>query len=886
MQPLPSTGLTQQQVDDRVRAGHTNRSDSGSSRSVWSIVRVNLFTLFNLIIALGTVVLIAIGRWQDAIFSLAALSNVIIGVVQEYSAKRKLDKLALIHATASRVMRDGEVHEISPADIVVDDLVVIQRGNQVVADGEVVESDGLDVDEALLTGESEPVVKRPGDEVLSGSAVVTGSGCYRVTRVGAEAYASKLTAEAKRFSMVNSELRNSLNRVVRWVSFALIPLVLVAVNGQMQAVGGWAHAAASGEWQDAMVRAIASVSASIPQGLILMTSIAFAVAAVKLSRHNVLTQELAAVEGLARVDLICLDKTGTLTEGTIEFDEVHWMADEVAAPVAVPQATAARVAVAARGAVPSRGAVPADDAMPAGHDATRVAVPSRGAGDAASRVLAWFGADPNANATAAALGERFTELPTEEASAQIPFTSAQRMSSVTFADGDCAGVWVLGAPETVLAEPGGAHPAAASAAHPVAKLAADAADQGLRALILTRQSASSPAAADQDPPSVTACPSGGASPSVAASPSLAAHIPPAPTETPAAEASWGVPVAVLTFRERVRSDAAETLAYFRDQDVQVRILSGDNPRTVAAVARAVGLEMRGEAFDARELPTEPSALADVLEAHTVFGRVSPDQKKGIVEALQSAGHTVAMTGDGVNDALALKTADLGVAMGSGADATKAVARIVLLDSKFSHLPHVVAEGRQVIANIERVSRIFLTKTVYAFTLAVIFGLLMWQFPLLPRQFGITDGLTIGIPAFFLALLPNTRRYIPGFLERALRFCVPVGLLIAVVVVTVTALARFGMSAPEPQVQGAVVIALTVAGLWVLVIQSRPLTPFRVVLVVSMIVTLVGFFSIPPVLDFLSFAVPHPQLLIVAIAVGAAAAVVIEAVHRLVPATKA
>jgi cation-transporting P-type ATPase E len=337
-----------------------------------------------------------------------------------------------------------------------------------------------------------------------------------------------------------------------------------------------------------------------------------------------------------------------------------------------------------------------------------------------------------------------------------------------------------------------------------------------------------------------------------------------------------VAVAVLTFREKVRPDAAQTLAYFDRQGVGIRIISGDNPRTVAAIAREVGLDV-AEGYDARRLPDDDDALADVLEREHVFGRVTPDQKKRMVVALQRRGHTVAMTGDGVNDALAIKTADIGIAMNSGAAATKAVARLVLLDGQFSHLPDVVAEGRQVIANISRVSMLFLTKTAYATALAVLFGVLVMEFPFLPRQLSITDGLTIGIPAFFLALMPNVQRYIPGFLRRSLTFAIPAGLSIALALTVYTVMAK-GLGIEEPQLRTGSTIILAIVGIWVLAVLSRPLTRYKALVVGAMFVGLVVVFTVPLAAQFFQLVDPGESAAYLIAGVTAVAIGVIELVR--------
>ncbi|MFG6475207.1 HAD-IC family P-type ATPase [Microbacterium sp. P06] len=744
-----ATGLTQEQVAERVAAGRTNAFRADSSRSVGSIVRANVFTLFNAIVGGCFLVLLLLGRWQDALFGLSALANAVIGCVQEFRAKAALDRLALLNAPLARVRREGADAEISPDAIVLDDVLVLRAGDQVPADASVLGGRGLQIDESMLTGESDAVDKRRSDEALSGSIVVSGEGTARVVRVGADSYANSFAAEAKRFSMVSSELRTSVNRVLTWVGWGIGPIGLLVLNAQMVAAGGWAEAWQSGAWTQAVVNVIASLTAMIPLGLVLMTSIAFAVGAAKLASRQVLVNELPAVEGLARVDIICLDKTGTLTAGEIRFDGAHPL-----------------------------------------HEV-----------DGWEDALAWYGAAPDANATAKCLREPYPQAQPRAVIASIPFSSARKWSAVSL-EGAGGGTWVLGAPEMVFPD------AATDTATALGALAVNLSSSGRRTLVLGH----SPAALSEADMESERLPE-----DVAA-------------------------VAVLTFREQVRPDAAQTLEYFRRQGVSIRIISGDNPRTVAAIARELGVEA-GEGIDARTLPEDEAALGEILERNIVFGRVTPDQKKRIVLALQARGHTVAMTGDGVNDALAIKTADIGIAMNSGAAATKAVARLVLLDSQFSHLPDVVAEGRQVIANIERVSMLFLTKTAYATTLAILCGALVMEFPFLPRQLSITDGLTIGIPAFFLALMPNAQRYVPGFLRRSLTFAIPAGVFIAVAL-TVYARVAAGMGVAEPQLRTGATIILAVIGIWVLAVLARPIDRYKGLVIGGMFVALLGIFTIP------------------------------------------
>jgi len=788
-----AAGLSTSQVAERVANGQTNAYTPATSRSVGSIVRANVVTLFNGIIGVCFIALLVLGRWQDALFGLSALANTIIGSVQEFRAKRALDRLALLYAPLARVLRDGQQQDIAVAEVVLGDLLVLRAGDQIPADATVVAAVRLQVDESMLTGESDPVDKERGSEVLSGSIVVGGEGTAEAIRVGADSFANRLSSEAKKFSLVASELRNSINRILGWVAWIVGPIAILVANAQMQALGGWGPAIASGAWRDGAVGTIAAVVAMIPLGLVLMTSIAFAVGAVRLSQRQVLVQELPAVEGLARIDMICLDKTGTLTQGNIVFDAVH--------PLLVE--------------------------------------PPRGW----ENVLAWYGDEPAANSTARCLQAPFPVDEPLAVAGRIPFSSMRKWSAVAF-DGASVGTWVLGGPEMVFAGTG-----TGPTSDPRDELLAQARElssTGRRTLVL----AHTPLTLTEQ------------------------HI---VTEDLPAGLS---PVALLTFRESVRPDARETLDYFAEQGVGVRVISGDNPQTVAAIAREVGLEVV-DGFDARELPHDLDALSDVLESHTVFGRVTPEQKKRMVLALQHRGHTVAMTGDGVNDALAIKQADIGIAMESGSAATKAVARIVLLDGKFSRLPGVVAEGRQVIANIERVSMLFLTKTAYATAIAVIFGIMLLQFPFLPRQLSVSDALTIGLPAFFLALLPNTRRYIPGFLQRSLAFAVPTGLLIAIAL-AVYARTADAIGIDQTELRTGSTLILSLVGIWVLIVLSRPIEGVKLLIIGAMLVGLILAFAVPFVANFMEFenpTLPTALLIIATVLVSIAGIEIVRFVHR-------
>ncbi|MGC5223873.1 HAD-IC family P-type ATPase [Micromonospora sp. DT81.3] len=628
-----------------------------------------------------------------------------------------------------------------------------------------------------MTGESDPVDKHPGDRVLSGSVVVSGRGSAVVQKVGADSYANQFAEEAKKFSLMRSELKDSINRVLKWVSWGIGPIALLVTNAQVQVQGGWQQAFSDGSWNQAAVDSIAVITAMIPLGLVLLTSLAFAVGAARLAGEMVLVQELPAVEGLARVDVVCLDKTGTLTQGDIAFDAEHPLDD--------------------------RGALGWRDA------------------------LAWFGAAPDANATAKSLAGGFGVSTPLAPTRQIAFSSRRKWSAVSFS-GVIDGTWVLGAPTMIFPDAAARPvrwdgPCAAQGHASLGDAVAELASTGRRTLLI----AHSPTELDD------------------------AHV---ANESFPAELE---PVALLTLSEQLRPDAAQTLGYFADQGVDVKIISGDDPHTVAAIARELGLDVP-EGFDARILPTDEVELGNVLERQHVFGRVTPGQKKDMVIALQSRGHVVAMTGDGVNDALAIKQADIGIAMNSGSAATKAVARLVLLDGQFSHLPTVVAEGRRVIANIERVSMLFLTKTAYATGIAILFGLLIMEIPFLPRQLSITDGLTIGIPAFFLALLPNAQRYVPGFLRRSLSFAIPAGVVVALALTVYSRIAGGRWEVPIEEIRTGSTILVGILGLWVLTLVSLPLTWIKATIVAAMAGGLYLAMNVPLIVQFFELVMPRPE----------------------------
>lgn len=832
-------GLTQSEVFDAVNRGFVNVTNNRTSRSVLSIVRANVFTLFNAIIFAAMVVVLATGSWKDAVFGFVILINTGIGVVTELRAKRTLDRLSILVASKSIVRREGKNVYVDHSGIVLGDLLWVRSGDQVPADANVVKSWGLEMDESMLTGESVTVRKAADDFVYSGSTAVSGVALMRVTAVGDNSYASKLAAQAKVYTKTISDLSRGINTILKWMTIVVVPLCVLLVWSQINKVGGFAVALQTGQWKSAVVSAVAGVVGMIPEGLVLLTSLNFAVAAMRLARKKTLVQELESVETLARVDCLNLDKTGTITDGGIAFVGVDLIGD----------------------------------------DSNRLV----------NQALFDLSNEENPNATGSAIMEGLKNQgvsSTSSVSARLPFSSARKWSAIRYAlkDGRFE-TWYMGAPEVLataicsresitvssdlhgsiasaVAE-GGISDSAVSGDSLVSvespfdnchltdsfkqilNRVNEYAQQGNRVLLLAvaySDSGDSNNATFSSSPVV----------------SISAR-----------------PVALVRCSEKIRADARQTLDWFRQQGVRCRVISGDNPTTVASVAEKVGLtgDSKPVSMDARQLPKDINQLAEVLENVDVLGRVLPDQKKAIVQALHSKGHVVAMTGDGVNDTLALKEADLGVAMGNAAPAAKAVAQVVLVDSRFSHLPDVVARGRQVMANMERVAGLFLVKTVYSALISAGVVLLGLNFPYLPRHITYIGSLTIGIPAFLLALAPNTRRYVPGFLHRVVRFALPNGIAVAVSVLVVSIFAPLmlarGLDSSNANASRLIVesvhavgvtrticaVTVFVLGVAVLATVSKPLISWRGIMVLCFAAAgVIGAF-IPFVAHFFDLHVP-------------------------------
>ncbi|ORW98352.1 magnesium-transporting ATPase [Mycolicibacter terrae] len=772
-----AAGLSDTEVAQRVAQGQTNDIPVRAARSVREIVRANVFTRINAILGVLLAIVATTGSLINGLFGLLIVFNSVIGMVQEIRAKQTLDKLAIVGQAKPLVRRQSGTAELPARQVVLGDVIELGPGDQIVVDGEVVEVSDLEVDESLLTGEADPVGKSIGDQVMSGSFVISGSGAYRATRVGSEAYAAKLAEEATKFTLVKSELRNGINQILKFITYLLIPAGVLIVYTQLFTtdVG----------WRASVLAMVGALVPMVPEGLVLMTSLAFAVGVVRLGRRQCLVQELPAIEGLARVDVVCADKTGTLTENGMRVAEVAELPGGEGLPLHEVLA-----------------ALAAEDARP--------------------------------NASIQAIAEAFPMSPGWTSTGRAPFKSATKWSGVSFSG---HGDWVIGAPDVLL--------------EPSSEAAAQAEQIGARGLrVLLLGLSDRPVDHPDAPGQVT-------------------------------------PAALVVLEQKVRPDARATLDYFAAQEVSVKVISGDNAVSVGAVAAELGLN--GDAMDARKLPAETDRLADALEDHTVFGRVRPDQKRAMVRALQSRDHTVAMTGDGVNDVLALKDADIGVAMGAGSSAARSVAQIVLLDNKFATLPYVVGEGRRVIGNIERVANLFLTKTVYSVLLALLVGLVGLAsalfgtepllYPFQPIHVTIAAWFTIGIPAFILSLAPNNERAHPGFVRRVMSGALPAGLVVGIATFSSYLLAYRGSEAtPVQQIQASTtaLITLLVTAGWVLAVVARPYQWWRLTLVIGCGLAYLGIFAIPLAREKFLLDPSNVALTSLALGIGALGAAAIEA----------
>ena len=726
--PEYKKGLTSQQVQEHRLHGWTNRSVDPPSKTTKEIVHENIFTYFNLIFAVLAVLLILVGSFRDLTFLPVIIANTLIGIIQEVRAKQVLDKLTMLNAPHAMVVRDGKKAMIDAEELVLDDIVIFKAGNQVCADA-VVSAGEVQVNESLLTGEADEITKRKGDKLMSGSFIVSGQCHARLDRVGEDSYISKLTMQAKEMqSGEQSEMIRSLNKLVKCVGVAIIPIGLVLFSQ--------AFFIQHDGFRESVTSMIAAVIGMIPEGLYLLASVALAVSSVRLAQKKVLLHDMKCIETLARVDVLCVDKTGTITENTMKVQDV----------------------------------VETDE-----YDAEEMEPLRTMIGDFAAAMT-------NDNITMAAVKEYFSKSSGKKPVSKTGFSSSTKYSSVTFEDG----AYVLGAPEFVLKEKYGDY----------AEEITEHASTGARVLVFG---------------------------------SYDGEVTGKPLE-------HGItPLGFVLLANPIREAAKMTFEYFAEQGVDVKVISGDNPVTVSNVARQAGIKNADRYVDASELKNE-KALRNAVLNNTVFGRVTPDQKRKFVRILKDAGHTVAMTGDGVNDVLALKDADCSIAMASGSDAAAQASQLVLLESDFSCMPQVVLEGRRVVNNIQRSASLFLVKNIFSFLLSLISLVFMFTYPLAPSQISLISMFTIGIPAFFLALEPNKNIIKGHFLTNVFLKALPAAVTDALAVGALVIFGRtFGVNSTD--ISTAATMLLAIVGFMILYKISAPMNKIRAGILIGCIVGL-------------------------------------------------
>ena len=741
-----SEGLSPQEVKLRQSNGLSNKTPPTNTKTERQIVKENVFTFFNFIFISLAIALVLVGSFKNLMFLLVAVANTIVGIFQETRAKRAVDKLTLVAAGQAKVIRSGQRVPMRTDLLVRDDIVEFAAGDQICADG-IVRDGHLQVNESLLTGEADAIIKNPGDTLKSGSFVISGRGRVQLTHVGSESYAAKLAAEAKRnVRSTKSEMMKSLTKLITVVGIALVPLgIVLFLRHYLDVFQGL-------PLRESVESTVAALIGMIPEGLYLLTSVAIAVSCLKLAQGRVLVQDMNCIETLAHVDILCVDKTGTITEPTMEVTDIFPLISE------------------------------------------------RFTYEDIEKILAafYYGEEPD-NETSRAMALQFGEQSSWRAIKRIPFSSSTKWSAADFAE---HGRYVIGAPEFVM---GHRYDTIRSNAEPWSA-------RGCRVLLLAAYDAVLDS--QLDPDKVT-------------------------------------PIALIYLTNLIRPDAQETFRYFKEQGVSIRVISGDNPITVSEVASRAGIEHAERYVDASSLHSERD-YADAVRHYTVFGRVTPEQKRFLVRAFQKQGHTVAMTGDGVNDVLALKDADCGIAMASGSQAASQVAQIVLLNSQFSAMPHIVAEGRRVINNIQRAASLFLVKNIFSFVLTILLMFIDMPYPLQAIQLSLISTLTIGIPSFFLALEPNYARVEGKFMRNVIRRAMPGGLSnILLVLLAGLFTSTFGL--PDAHLNTITVWVLSVVGLVTLYHVSVPFTRLRLTIWISMTVATLfsllvipGFFDLPAI----------------------------------------
>lgn len=737
--PAPDEGLSPALVQQRMIEGLNNVDCTVATRSVGRIVRDNVCTLFNAINLILAVAVLSVGSIKNCLFMGVVLCNLAIGIFQELRAKRVVDKLSLLSSVKAHVIRGGMPLEIPVDQVVLDDVLALKSGGQVVTDC-VLLSGECEVNESFVTGESEPVLKHPGDLLLAGSFVISGECRARAEHVGDENYISTISKGAKQFKKVRSEIMETLKKIIRFVSVLIIPVGALLFWGQMRLPDNTVS--------DAVVQTVAALIGMIPEGLMLLTSTVLAVSVIRLSQHKVLVQELYCIEALARVDTLCLDKTGTLTEGTMEVTGV-------------------------------------------------VSWENYPAKEAEEALRALCGALTDRNATFEAIAKKYGGKSDWKAIQTVPFSSKTKWSGASF---EGKGTYVIGAGEFLFPEMA-----------KDLKTELDRYAKEGRVLLLSR---SESGFRERELPDGLK------------------------------------PVAIVLIQDVIRPEAEETLRYFMEQGVDVKVISGDNPLTVSQIAKRTGLKNWDQWVDLSSCKTDEEVKA-AASRYAVFGRVLPDQKKLLIESLKEEGHTVAMTGDGINDVLALKEADCSIAMASGSDAARNVAQLVLLDSNFDSMPRVVGEGRRSINNIQRSASLFLTKTLYATMLAVLFLFIQMPYPFMPIQLTLISAVTIGIPAFILALEPNRARIEGNFLKNILMKAVPGGVTIVMNILLAVFLGwKLGLS--TEMISTVCVLVTGFTGLMLILRLCMPFTPIRKILLVFLcllfagcVALLSGLFSLVP-----------------------------------------
>ena len=741
------TGLTDEEVRQRVEEGLTNRADISTDKTTKEIVISNVFTYFNLIFLVITILLIMVGSFRNLTFLPIIIGNTVIGIVQEIRAKKTLEKMSLLNAPHADVIRNGSVKQISTDELVKDDVILLTAGKQICADAVVI-SGNIQVNESLLTGEADEVEKTEGSTLMSGSFVVSGE-CYaRLEKVGNESYISKLSLEAKSMGgKEQSEMIRSINLIVKWVGIVIIPIGLILF---------WQSHFVNGESiTKSVTSTVAAIIGMIPEGLYLLTTVALALSTMKLARKKVLLHDMKSIETLARVDVLCVDKTGTITEPDMKLKEIFLCKNS-------------------------------------GADGTQTALTLD---ELKSLILDYANASVDNNATMLALKAYAAEALTNNTSAlhrtavsQQAFSSSLKYGSVTFSDG----TYLLGAPEFIM------HEDFARIEEEIIPYA----DKGDRVLLFARY----------DGENVE----NGINGSV-------------------------TPLGFVALANPIRENAVKTFEYFKSQGVAIKVISGDNPRTVSRIAIQAGIESAESFVDAATLDTEDK-IADAVNKYTVFGRVTPKQKKQLVKALQAKGHTVAMTGDGVNDILAMKDADCSVAMASGSEAAAQAAQVVLLDSDFAHMPDVVYEGRRVVNNIQRSASLFLVKNIFSLLLSMFSVILMVTYPLEPAQVSLISMFTIGVPGFLLALEQNKDRIKGHFITNVMLKALPGGLTD---VIAVGALVVCGevFCISDASIGTIATLVLSVVGFMILFKISEPLNGMKYAVIIGNIAGLVfsGFF---------------------------------------------